>query len=180
MRSAYRLLLACLVITSCVSAYAENNVPKHAFKKTYDQILTELPNVRSQLEESDIDGMKRWMGNIPVGTASAVVQITGKNKDTINSLTVILIFTQSTKHSDYDGAEALRDVLFQGLLGRGDAFDLVNDFFESELDRQRPIIMAGGQPSLGIKKIAKGTAKVSLQLSRSPEGLIAYYSLKLL
>lgn len=51
--------------------------PKHAFKNSYDQLLEELPNVRSEMEETKPadDGFKNWVGAVQVGTASSVVQI---------------------------------------------------------------------------------------------------------
>ncbi|MCB2256641.1 hypothetical protein KTQ74_32480, partial [Pseudomonas chlororaphis] len=154
--------------------------PKHAFKHSYDQMLSELPNVQSQLTESEADGLKRWAGTVNVGSAAAIVQIKGKDKNSITALTVMLLSTPATSDSDYDSAEALRDVLFKGLLGSGAAFDLVNDFFLQELERQQPILKAGGKPNPGIKKLASGTSEVSLELARPPQGLMAIYSMKLL
>ncbi|WP_339524209.1 hypothetical protein [Pseudomonas sp. EL_65y_Pfl2_R96] len=163
-----------------LSAHAVVDSPKHAFKNTYDQLLEELPNVRSQLTETDENGMKRWGGTVPVGSAASIVQITGKGKDAITELTVMILSTPSTTDTDYDNAEALRDVLFQGLLGRGAAFDLVNDFFVEELARQQPILKAGGKPKPGVKKIARGTSQVSLELVKAPQGLMVIYSMKLI
>ncbi|NMY01486.1 hypothetical protein HBO12_00860 [Pseudomonas sp. WS 5059] len=171
-------LFLCLAVS--LSAHAAIDSPKHAFKKSYDQMLEELPNVRSQLTETDTDGLKRWGGTVPVGSAASIVQISGKGKDAITGLTVMLLSNDSTSVSDYRNAEALRDVLFQSLVGRGAAFDLVNDFFVQELDRQQPIIRAGGKPKAGIKKIGKGTSQVSLELVSTPKGMMAIYSMKLL
>ena len=177
---AARVITAFLAFTVWMSAYAAVGSPKHAFKNTYDQMLAELPNVRSQLTESDTDGLKRWVGTVQVGSAAAVIQISGKDKNSITALTVLLLSSPSTDENDYGNAEALRDVLFQGLLGRGAAFSLVNEFFVQELERQQPILRAGGQPKRGVKKIAQGTSEVSLELSRPPQGLMAIYSMKLL
>ncbi|MBP5056363.1 hypothetical protein [Pseudomonas chlororaphis] len=175
---AVRFITACLAFTVWMSAQAAVELPKHAFKKTYDQMLAELPNVSSQLTESDVDGLKRWVGTVPMGTASTVVQISGKDKNSITALTVMLLSSPSTTDLDYENAEALRDVLFQGLLGRGAGFDVVNDFFVQELDRQQPILRAGGVPKRGVKRIAK--VEISLELSRPPQGLMAIYAMKLL
>lgn len=179
MKVASYLLAACLTLLFSTAGHAAD-VPKHAFKKTYDQMLAELPNVQSQLVESEVDGMKRWAGNVPVGTANALIQINGKDKNAVTGLTVMLFFTPDTQDNDFTNAEALRDVLFQGLLGRGAAFETVNDFFVKELDRQQPIIRAGGKPNRGDKKIAQGTSLVSLELVKTPQGLMAIYAMKLL
>lgn len=162
------------------SVYAATGDPTHAFKHSYDQLLEELPHVRDQLTETDVQGMKRWSGTVPVGSAASIVQVSGKDKSSITGLTVILISTPSTSNTDYDSAEALRDVLFQGLLGKGDAFKLVDDFYVAELARQQPIIKAGGKPKRGVKKIAEGTSQVSLELVQAPQGFMAIYSVKLL
>lgn len=167
-----------LAVSLFVHAAVEN--PKHAFKNSYDQLLEELPNVRSQMTEADSDGLKRWVGTVPIGSASSVVQVSGKGKDAITELSVILLFTTETTNADYDNAEALRDVLFQGLLGRGAAFDLLNDFWVKELARQQPIIRAGGKPKPGLKTVGNGAAQVSLQLINLPQGLMAIYATKLL
>ena len=156
--------------------------PKHAFKNSYDQLLEELPNVRSEMEETKPadDGFKNWVGAVQVGTASSVVQITGKDKNSLTKLTVVLIFDTKTTDSDYDNAEALRDVLFQGLLGRGAAFENLNDFWVKELARQQPIIKAGGAPKRGVKTVGNGTYELSLELVSHPGNLSAIYSMKLL
>ncbi|APC16308.1 hypothetical protein BLL42_11425 [Pseudomonas frederiksbergensis] len=174
------LLGILLGLAVSLSAHAVADSPKHAFKNSYDQLLEELPNVRSQLTETDTDGLKRWVGTVPVGSAASIVQISGKGKDAITELTVMLLFTATTTNADYDNAEALRDVLFQGLLGRGAAFGLVNDFWVHELARQQPIIRAGGKPKSGVKTVGKGTSQVSLELVNTPQGLMAIYSMKLL
>jgi hypothetical protein len=165
-----------------LSAHAVVDTPKHAFKNTYDELLEELPNVRSKMEESKPadDGLKHWVGAVPIGSASSVIEISGKDKNAITKLTVILLFDTKTTDADYDNAEALRDVLFQGLLGRGAAFSLLNDFWVKELARQQPIIRAGGTPKGGTKKIGNGTSEVSLVLISGPGVLSAIYSMKLL
>lgn len=177
---AARIIVAFLTLAVWVSAQAAVESPKHAFKHNLDQMLAELPYVQSQLSESGSDGLKRWSGTVQVGSAAAVVQISGKDSSTITGLTVILLSTPSTSDADYERAEALRDVLFQGLLGRGSAFSLVNDFFIDELARQQPILLAGGKPKSAAKKIAKGTSEVRLELARAPQGLAATYAMKLL
>ncbi|WP_338508500.1 hypothetical protein [Pseudomonas poae] len=177
---AAKIILACLTLAICLSAQAAVETPKHAFKHSLDQMLAELPNVQSQLSEAESDGLKRWSGTVQVGSAAAVVQISGKDSSTITGLTVVLLSTPSTNDADYERAETLRDVLFQGLLGRGSAFNLVNNFFVEELARQQPILLAGGKPKSTVKKIAKGTSEVRLELARAPQGLLATYAMKLL
>lgn len=165
-----------------LSAHAVVEAPKHAFKNTYDQLLEELPNVRSKMEETKPadDGLKHWVGAVSIGSASSVVEISGKDKNAITKLTVTLLFDTETTDADYDNAEALRDVLFQGLLGRGAAFNLLNDFWVKELARQQPIIRAGGKPKGGTKTIGNGASEVSLELISHPGLLSAIYSMKLL
>lgn len=177
---AARIITMFLAFTIWITAQAAIESPKNAFKHTYDQMLAELPNVQSQLTESDSNGLKRWGGTVQIGSAAAVIQISGKDKNSITALTVMLLSTPTTSDADYESAEALRDVLFQGLLGRGAAFGLINDFFLEELDRQQPILKAGGKPKAGVKKIAKGTSEVSLELAKAPQGLMAIYAMKLL
>lgn len=58
--------------------------------------------------------------------------------------------------------------MFQGLLDKGDAFKLVDDFYVAELARQQPFIKAGGKPKRGVKTTAKGTSQVSLELVQAP------------
>lgn len=177
---AAKIIAACLALVVWVSAHAAVEPPKHAFKKTYDQMLAELPNVQNQLTESDLNGSKRWNGTVQVGSVAAIIQINGKDKNSITGLTVMLLSTPASSDADYDSAEALRDVLFQGLLGRGAAFGLINDFFVQELERQQPILLAGGTPKPGVKQLAKGTTEARLELARAPQGLMAVYAMKLL
>ena len=177
---AAKITAMCLALVVWVSANAAVDSPKHAFKYSYDQMLAELPNVQSQLTELDVSGSKRWNGTVQIGSVAAVVQIDGKDKESITGLTVMLLSTPASSDADYDRAEALRDVLFQGLLGRGTAFSVINDFFIQELERQQPILLAGGKPKPGVKNIAKGTAEARLALARAPQGLMAIYAMKLL
>ena len=181
MKAIYRFGVACIACLLFVTAHAENKVPKHSFKKSYDQMLAELPNVRDQLSEKDLgSGMKRWIGAVPVGTADAVIQITGNGKENITELTVLLLFTTKTNENDYENAEYLRDVLFQGLIGRKDSFDYVNGFFTQEMQRQAPIIRAGGTPKRGVKTIGYGASELSVEISPVPQGFMALYSMRLL
>lgn len=164
-----------------LSAHA-TDTPKHAFKNSYDQLLEELPNVRSEMEEAKptADGFKQWLGAVQVGTASSVIQIAGKDENSLTRLTVMLIFDSKTTDSDYGNAEALRDVLFQGLLGRGAAFENLNSFWVKELARQQPIIRAGGTPKRGTKIVGNGTYELSVELISHLGNLSAIYSMKLL
>ena len=181
MKASHRFIIACLACFTIVTAHAENEIPKHSFKKSYDEMLAELPNVRDQLSEKDLgSGMKQWVGSVPVGTAAAVVQIKGKGKESITELTLILLFSTGTKETDYANAEYLRDVLFRGLIGRRDSFDYVNDFFTQEMLRQAPIIRAGGKPKRGVKSVGYGTSELSVEISLIPQGLMALYSMRLL
>ena len=175
-----RLITACIAFTVWVSTSAVAEQPRHSFVRTYDQMLDELPNVKSKLVESSVDGIKRWNGSMSVGSATVAIRIRGENKNAVTALTVILLATPSTTESDYRNAEALRNVLFQGLLGGGAPLDLVNDFFVHELTRQEQILKAGGQPKRGVQRMAQGASEASLELDKVSRGFIAIYAIKML
>ncbi|WP_454843803.1 hypothetical protein [Pseudomonas gorinensis] len=181
MKAYLRIFIACFACLVFSTAHAAGETPKNAFKRTYDQMLAELPNVRSELSEQNVgSGMKLWVGVVPIGTADAVVQIKGIGKDQITELTVLFIFSTETQDRDYENAFYLRDVLFQALIGSKDSFDYVNAFFIGETRRQRPIIRAGGTPERGVKNIGYGTAQLTVEITPTPRGLIATYSMRAL
>ncbi|WLI50631.1 hypothetical protein [Pseudomonas sp. FP833] len=179
MKIFYRSLIAYFALSIVVSVHAADDTSKHAFKKTYDQLLSELPNVQSQLSETSDDVEKIWVGTVPLGRAKALIKITGKNKDKLTSLSMTLVCPADAETRDYDNLEALRDVLFQGLIGSGDTFDLVNAFWAQEFRRQERILKAGGVPTRGTKKYNNGTTELSVQLSRQAQGLSSYFAIQL-
>lgn len=178
MRLRKRLLSLAAGLCLATSVVAAEK-PKHAFNTSYEQMMEELPNVKNQMRKSEVDGHVRWLGNLSLGTSAAVVQIDGwGEKDAVTGLTVLLFFNENTATQDYDRAEALRDVLIQTLIGKGEAFESVNNFFADELARQQPIILAGGTPKRGVTR--KASLELSVEIARPPQGLMAIYNMKLI
>ena len=128
------------------------------FKKTLDDILEELPNIKRDLKavKSGSANRERKMVSFQHGSASATLVFEGSDMAHLDEITIAQFASSNTTIKDASVIDALTSTLLYSLFDnpQPSSPSYIVDFMDSEMDRQMNILLAGGKPKAAHKEWA--------------------------
>ncbi|MCF6763793.1 hypothetical protein [Pseudomonas fragi] len=125
------------------------------FKRSLDDILEELPNIKRDLKvvKATSTGRERKMVSLQHGTASATIVFDGSDMSHLDEIMIVQFVSRDTTLEDARAVDNLTSTLIFSVFGNPAPSSLIQmtDFMNSELKRQTNILRLGGKPKAAHK-----------------------------